>query len=282
MMEFNSLFVSVPKEVRKALELGQITQKEVDSLYDEQMEIKCPYCGKYYQARRLAFIPMLGCYKYSDCECVKERFEREEAEKKQRELEASLLRKKQTLVEWGIPPKYFNTPFNIDLGVSSKNAKYFDLGDQELSMKNLLLFGNCGIGKTFFAWRLIENYYHAGKIAIYIKMKELLHLFKNGSDDKSFKSINSVQNIKDFVKNANCVVIDEVDDCIENLSVLNDLIGYCYDYEVRIVLIGNCNTSDIKNAISPKAYDRLTDGNNGVVLPLKSLSEQGSLRKIKN
>lgn len=225
-------------------------------------EIKKEFCEKHqieYESKVICKV--LGQEIYSKCpECQKEidkRIEAEKEEEKKRQREAHQRQREAWLLNAGISQRYIQEGFK-ETDFSKTHERYLQVknGDFE-NTSNLVILGNCGIGKTFFAFRMIEIALQLGKEYKYIRAKELRDLFKQSKID-GLTRFNSVLNIDAFIGYADGIIVDEIDDIFDDLEVFKQLVAICYDKLKRVIVLGNCDSEDFKKRVEEKTYSRLS------------------------
>lgn len=150
-----------------------------------------------------------------------------------------------------------NTPF------FKANKKYLEIDSSgEFVCKNpILIFNECGIGKSFLAQQMVVEAFKFGNFWRIIKGEELQARFECLETDGGFHRTNSFENIASLA-DFDGLIIDEADN-IKKTEVLNRLLGHLHDNCVRFVLIGNCALNDFLATLEPKIVDRLLDKHYG-------------------
>lgn len=200
---------------------------------------------------------------YSKCpkceEETKNRIEFDKMQEERKAQEALLNSKRNRLSNAGISKRYLIEGFK-DTDFSIKHGKYLEIEKGEFKYPdNLVLMGNCGIGKSFFCYRLVELALENNLNYRILKARELRDIYKGGKDDKTF-SFNKIEHISKAVFNLDGIVIDEIDDIFGDSECFKHLVSICYDSMIRVIVIGNCMPEELKNKIEAKTYSRIAGG----------------------
>ena len=136
-------------------------------------------------------------------------------------------------------------------GVFSNLSGFFGAQD------SLVLLGACGIGKSFFAYALVEKYLREKKEAKVIKARDLVSDFKSTLLDSGFSRTNDFKNVIDRVRGLDLIIIDEIDDALHDSTAIRELINYTDSNGIRVVIIGNCSAKDLDIGVGDKTASRL-------------------------
>lgn len=209
---------------------------------------------------------------FSECPlCAKDREERlkaEEEEQNQKNRERAEKWLEYELKNRGCGKKYLIQRKILDnnVGLMSKVKDFLENdGSNFKENKNLIVLGGVGIGKTFFAYKMVEVALGLGLRYIYANSFELVGLYKSKVIN-GFNRTNSFENLQEFLDGVDCLIVDEIDYFIKGTNdardeeTLHHLAQICEKEDIRLVLLGNCNREELKNALSPKIYSRVSGG----------------------
>lgn len=189
--------------------------------------------------------------------CDKERETREKQEElrdKQKKELAIKKNRENALLQRGVSKRYLETSFSeTPLIIQHGGLLNFSQGGIKT---NLIIFGRCGAGKSFFAYRMVELAHQAGLEYQCVKAKVLRDIYKQAKDEKGSFRFNSEENIA-FIKHLDCLIIDELDDIFDNMECFKHAVSIAYDNCVRLVLIGNFDLKDFRDKLEAKTYSRL-------------------------
>lgn len=164
---------------------------------------------------------------------------------------------KNKLLDAGITQRYIEErkSFDFNKGVALELKRYFDIENNQ----SLLLLGNTGVGKTFFAFRLTQRLMKHGQNVKYLKLQELTEIFKirRYGQEVVYKS---VENLKNLIFDLDLLIVDEIDDAFGDefsIQTMKHLVSISYDDKKRIIFIGNCTAKDLKMHLDPKTISRL-------------------------
>lgn len=219
------------------------------------------FCEKHqieYESKQICVFQ--GMPIFENCpKCEEERKirrEKEEKEAKQAEQKAIKNAFENRLRSAGVSERYIVEGFK-ETEFSKRYEKYLELEDGDFKLKNNLIFlGGCGIGKSFFCYRMVELAQKNKLNYDFIKARELRDTFKQSKEGSNYR-FNSVDNVEKLVKGLDGIVIDEIDDIFGELEAFKFLISLCYDKMIRIIIIGNCTMEDFKRRVEAKTYSRL-------------------------
>lgn len=206
-------------------------------------------CKKHNQQYEAKERIILGHRFYTDCpQCEAERKAhdraKENAEKLKYEKEIQFLQYKineEAIQNSNIPKRYLKS---ADL--TQQNFKeYIHILETKIS-GNILIIGNVGTGKTYFASELMKR--NAELNPLYLCGNELSYTQKNDFNlTKLFES----------VKEHDLIVIDEIGYLIKSPFILDLLIDFCYRDNKALILAGNINFNDLKNNLAEHTLSRL-------------------------
>lgn len=233
------------------------------------------YCEQHsnYISYPIAKIDAFGEVIYSECpHCAKEREIKKLEVEAKIESERKIAReneKIETLLQRGCGKKYLKYRNNLrsDTELLSNGLAEYLLHNSVdfLKTENIILVGGCGIGKTFFANRMVEIAYELGKNYLCITAFELVGIYKS-KNINGFSRTNSFENIEDLLEEVECVILDEVDYFLRGSKdareeeALHHLAQICERDDKRVILLGNCNRKELKDALPPKVYSRFRGG----------------------
>lgn len=174
-------------------------------------------------------------------------FEAQEALRAQRE---------RSLLNAGVSERYLSEGFK-ETEFSRTHHKYLDFENGDFKVKNnLIILGGCGIGKSFFCFRMVEIALKLKKKFLFIKAKDLRDRYKQSRFD-GFLKYNSMVNIEGILRDLDCIIIDEIDDTFDDLEFFKQVVSFCYDKMIRLIVAGNCDPTTFKNKVEEKTYSRL-------------------------
>ena len=133
-----------------------------------------------------------------------------------------------------------------------------------LKKDNILLLGSCGIGKTFFACRMVEEALKVGKTYLLLAGFELVSIYQNSTKSGVLR-INSAENIEDYLQNVDGIIIDEIDFFLRDgrtakeKEVLEIVTHYTSKNGIRTISLGNCKAKELE-ALDSKVLSRLASG----------------------
>lgn len=229
---------------------GRIIKLKIAGVdYDMPFNIKCPKCLKIEQ-------------------------EKEEAEK-EKEKEQNRIKNeihdRECLESRGVTKRYLNNKdkfsyttdfFSLSTrdGIPVTEFLIVDKTDVDTGIgrfvnnDNLLICGGCGVGKSYFAYKLTELSYNIREYYFIKTIDEIASMYRL-SDYNKF----SFASIKEKVDNNGGIIIDEIDNAKDEVSLkaLDMLISYCYDAEKRLILIGNGSFDELKKIFTTKALSRI-------------------------
>lgn len=200
-------------------------------------------------------------------QCVAKRKLEAQKEQEAREAQYKIDREKhkiEMLHLRGVTKRYFSNKdkFTYDTDFFSLQTKdgismleLLEVSDNGFANNDsLLICGGCGVGKSFFAYRLIELGYD-NEIYYSIKTIDELTSMYRLSDFNKF----SFDSIKEIIDSDDGLIIDEIDNAKNDISLktLDLIISYCYDAEKRLILIGNGSFDTLKNVFTTKALSRM-------------------------
>lgn len=173
--------------------------------------------------------------------------------------------KERLLLLSGVSPRYFETELK-ETPFFKDNQKFLRHNGVEFEVnRNIVMLEKCGVGKSFLAYRIMDIAMDLGLNYTLIKSKDMQLGYKT----------TAISDLRDFLKDIDCLIIDEVDDVLGDLELVNYAISHLYDQNKRVILIGNCDAETLKNAMPPKIYDRLSQG----TICTKKSKDYFSLRK---
>lgn len=246
------------------------------NMIKEEVEVLCPTHKAHYKA--IAKHKFLNYIVYTECpQCAKDR----EVENKKREAELererAILKHRayiEALRDRGCGEDYikgrdkisYDTPLFMSKLGDCRLVDFLRHKDREfLNTSNLLILGGCGIGKTFFSYRLIDEALKIGKCYKIITAFELVGLYTNSQKD-GFSRLNSSENILDFLRGVDCVIIDEIDFIFKDTRSLREkealeiLAHYCYKNSIRTIILGNCSIEELPKYLDRKVLSRFSSG----------------------
>lgn len=209
---------------------------------------------------------------FSECplcaQAREERLKAEEEEKKHKERERAEKWLEYELKNRGCGKKYLSQRKTLDnnVGLMSKVKEFLENdGCNFKNTQNLIVLGGVGIGKTFFAYKMVEVALSLGLRYIYANSFELVGSYKSKVIN-GFNRTNSFENLQEFLDGVDCLIVDEIDYFIKGTNdardeeTLHHLAQICEKEDIRLVFVGNCNREELKNALSPKIYSRIGGG----------------------
>lgn len=219
------------------------------------------FCEKHqieYESKFL--INIGGVDMFSKCpECqleIDKRIEKEEEASEQAKQKAIKNAFENRLRTAGVSERYIAEGFK-ETDFSKRYDKYLELENGDFKLKNNLIFlGGCGIGKSFFCYRIVELAQRNKLNYDFIKARELRDAFKQSKEGSNYR-FNSVENLEKLIKGLDGIIIDEIDDIFNELEAFKFLVSLCYDKMIRIIIIGNCTMEDFKKRVEAKTYSRL-------------------------
>lgn len=258
-MIHNSNFIPLPSW---AYEESEDTIRE---RLPQTLEVNCEKHSIYLAELKNILKPLKSA-RYSECpQCQKERQDqkKQEEELHQKAVETAVKEKRlKMLCSRGVSERFLKKrkEFNSELPFISQHLKYLELDKEAKDFKirdNLLIFGGVGIGKSFFAYRLVEKAILVNKKYVCIKAKELHNLYSSKTLESGFTRVNSLENLKEILEGIDCLIIDEIDDIAQNLECFKQVISFLYDKDSRFIVIGNCSVEEFKSILEPKTTDRI-------------------------
>lgn len=132
--------------------------------------------------------------------------------------------------------------------------------------KNLILLGACGIGKTFFACKMVEEALKIKKKYVLLASFELVSIYANGNREDSFSKFNSADNVFNFLEDVDCVILDEIDYCFRSQrnakekEALDIFSHYVSKNDIRVIVMGNCTATELIDNLDHKVFSRLAKG----------------------
>lgn len=272
---FNSIpvdntFLRLSEEDRKALK-----ERDAVEVFGKTIEIGCTTHGVY----KAEFVCVYGDFvKYSQCPiCAAERQDKEMEIKRQaeaREREASFNNMIETLQKRGVDNRYIKRVLiegrPLDPAKGAMNCVQKVFSDQMIlnGTENIILVGNCGVGKSFVGYHMVHRGYMMGINIKAIKLYKLVSLYKYQPITSTFGRTNSPENIEDFLKGTHTLIVDDIDDGFndDGRVVIKCLIDICYNAGVRLVFIGNCSADSFKQQLEYKSYSRLRNNTKRIEL----------------
>lgn len=264
----NRVVIDTPKELQ-----NMSLQEILDKGYLLETEFFCDTHQKNYKSSpitKTAFGPII----YSECpECAKDREikrQQYEAEKQEVIKRAQIEREESILRARGCGKKFLklrgSLKMDTELWKSGKLEEYLKHNGLDFENKdNLIILGGVGVGKTFFACKLVETAYKLGLNYILLNSFELVSIYKSKSI-AGFNRTNSFENIAEFLEDVDCVILDEVDyflrgsKDIRDDEALHHFSQICEKEDIRVIILGNCNRKELKESMPPKIYSRFSGG----------------------
>lgn len=133
-----------------------------------------------------------------------------------------------------------------------------DLQDFKIN-QNLVILGACGVGKSFLAYAMVDIAREHDLVYRCKEMSEISSLYRNGGGE-GFKNLNSIENLKGLINGLHCLIIDEVDSLKKegrDLEALSAIIRICNFEGIRLIIMGNCNRTELEEMIDEKIRSRL-------------------------
>lgn len=235
-------------------------------------------CQKHgaYKAKKICDV--FGAAIFEDCpDCLRE-YREEEGRRLEREARENAIEAEKRLVErlkdLGCGGDYINNRFKINektqllskiLPDGGKLIDFFKVRDGDFLKKdNLLLLGSCGIGKTFFACKMVDEALKIGKTYLLLAGFELVSIYQNSTKSGVLR-INSAENIEECLKNVDGLIIDEIDFFLregrtpKEKEVLEIVAYYTSKNGIRTISLGNCKAEELR-ALDNKVLSRLASG----------------------
>lgn len=263
--------VSIPQS--SGLSIEELIEKK---MIKEVVEVLCPTHQTHYKA--VAKYKLFNSISYTECpKCAKEREEEKQKREAELERERAILKHKayiEALRERGCGEDYikgrekiaYDTPLFLSKLGDCRLVDFLKHKEGEfLNTSNLLILGGCGIGKTFFSYRLIDEALKIGKNYKIITAFELVGLYTN-SQKEGFVRLNNSENIVDFLSGVDCVVIDEIDFIFKETRSLREkealeiLAHYCSKNSIRTIILGNCSLEELPKFLDRKVLSRFASG----------------------
>lgn len=253
----------------------ELKDKTLDQLIKEgicsDLEAYCEVHNEGFTSKPIAKVA--GAVIYSECpKCEDDRKRRRLQEDlakentikaRQREIEDSVLKSR------GCGSKFLKMRDDLSLStelMSSGLSKYLEHDGLDFkNKKNIIILGGCGIGKTFFANWLVMLAYKLKLNYVCLNAFEIASIYKSKTIN-GFNRTNSFQNLVDILEGVDCLIIDEVDyflsktKDIRDEEALHHASQICEKEGMRVILMGNCNRAELKEALPPKVYSRFAGG----------------------
>lgn len=206
------------------------------------------FCDKHnisYEARSLAFGLHTNCPKCND-EILAYKQAKKDYENlynQERKLELEKEAKSLAIESSGIPLCHVKNKYR-----ETENIKRYK--DFVKSNKNLFIFGDVGVGKTYFAYLIIRACYENNPL--YINGNEITFYTKLDFS----KLLTKIQD-----KNNKLIIIDEVFKLLSlDVTLLDSFFSLLYDKGIRVVMIGNfVKKDDFLNRLSKRVISRLSE-----------------------
>ena len=235
-------------------------------------------CKKHgvYKAKKICDV--FGASIFEDCpDCLRE-YREEEGRRLEREAREKAVEAEKRLVErlkdLGCGGDYINNRFKLNeqtqllsksLPDGGKLIDFLKVKDGDFLKKdNLLLLGSCGIGKTFFACKMVDEAFKIGKTYLLLAGFELVSIYQN-STKRGVLKINSAENIEECLQNVDGLIIDEIDFFLRDgrtakeKEVLEIVTHYTSKNGIRTISLGNCKVEELE-ALDRKVLSRLASG----------------------
>lgn len=223
-----------------------------------------------------------GVIIYSECpKCADERKIRQEKERL-REQEKERLRAESEFLRnlkcAGCGNEYISKRGSLSNETQLLNAKlnngktllsYLSVDQEKRDFKmqdNLFIFGSCGVGKTFFACRMIDEALKLGKTYKIATGFELISIYAN-SNQSGVMKINNADNIAHFLEGVDGLIIDEIDYFLRESRTQKEkevleVVTHIVDKEgIRLIALGN-NKWEEMVGFDHKILSRITNGEN--------------------
>lgn len=209
-----------------------------------------------------------GCIKQAEID--KQEHDRQQAEyAMQRHVRDCI-----TSLQKSIPPRFQDCSFanyqatckgsqSALKAAQSYVAKFVDIGAKGAG---LIFCGKLGTGKTHLAISIAKEIAKQGSQVKYINLLDLIRKVRSSwKDDSGLSETQILKIIADF----DLLVIDEigVQNGTENeRTILFDIINSRYENMVPTIIISNLAIDEIKQLISERSVDRITDGGGGTIV----------------
>lgn len=264
----NRVVIDSPKEL-KDLSLKEL----LDKGYILETEFFCDAHQKNYKSSPITKTAS-GTIIYSECpDCAKDREIKriqEEKEKQEALKKARIEREEFILKSRGCGKKYLKLRDSLktdtELWKKGSLSEYLKHDGCDFENKDsLIILGGVGVGKTFFACKLVETAYQLGLNYILLNSFELVSIYKNRSVG-GFNRTNSFENIAEALDDVECVILDEVDyflrgsKDVRDDEALHHFSQICEKEDIRTIILGNCNRKELKESMPPKIYSRFAGG----------------------
>lgn len=263
--------VSIPKSCDLSIE-----DLVKEGMIKEVVEVLCPTHKAHYKA--VAKYKFFNSIAYTECpQCAKDREDEKKKREAELERERAILKHKayiEALRERGCGEDYikgrerisYDTPLFMSRLSDCRLVDFIKHKEGEfLNTSNLIILGGCGIGKTFFSYRLIDEALKIGKNYKIITAFELVGLYTNGKKE-GFSRLNNSENIVEFLNDVDCVVLDEIDFIFKETRSLREkealeiLAHYCSKNSIRTIILGNCSIEELPKYLDRKVLSRFSSG----------------------
>lgn len=137
-------------------------------------------------------------------------------------------------------------------------------GNDFIHKQNLFILGSCGIGKTFFACKLVDTALGIGKTYKIITGFELISIYSNSNHNGVMK-INNSDNLAHLLDGLDCLIIDEIDFFLRDgrtareKEVLEIITHITSKDGIRTIVLGNCSIEEMQ-VLDSKVLSRLASG----------------------
>lgn len=214
------------------------------------------FCEKHKIEFKREVIDIAGVKIYKNCPKCEEDIKKENENKerdfisKQKEIKKELFLKE--LENRGCNKQYLSKRDSLDynIGAFKELRGFLEVKDKNfINNESAIILGSCGIGKSFFSYKMIEVGLLIGKNIKCFKMLELISIYK--------KSFSNFEKIEAIIIYLDCLIIDEIDDGFGNSEVIKQLVSFCYDKGIRLMILGNCDLKYLFNNLEPKTISRL-------------------------
>lgn len=242
---------------------------------NQSIERACEKHGKYL-AKRVAGLGKVAIYQ--QCPKCLEEYREEEKKRLEREAREKAIEAQNRFIEdlkdLGCGIDYINKRSTLGdqtqllskpLPNGGKLIDFLQVKDGDfLNKDNLLLLGSCGIGKTFFACRMVEEALKMGKTYLLLAGFELVSIYQNSTKNGVLR-INSAENIEDRLQNVDGLIIDEIDFFLRDSrtakekEVLEIVAHYTSKNGIRTIALGNCRAEEL-GSLDSKVLSRLASG----------------------